>query len=174
MGRSEMSTGTGTDNAYKRIIGNISHKLAYVAAALILAMMMLTVADVFLRYFFNAPINGTYEITELMMVLVFAPTLAWTAMRGANVRVDLLVGRFPNRVQGAFDSATCLLSLFVTGVITWFTVPQAMFVYRIKTVSDQLEIPFYPFFIVIAVGFFLLIFALVSNLIDFLTKAVKG
>jgi TRAP-type C4-dicarboxylate transport system permease small subunit len=169
-----MSTGTNTDNAYKRIVGSVSHKIAYLAAALILAMMMLTVADVFLRYFFNAPINGSYEVTELLMVLIFAPTLAWTAMRGANVRVDLIVGKFPNRVQGVFDTVTCLLSIFVTGIITWFTVPQAMFVYRIKTVSDQLEIPFYPFFIVIAIGFFLLIFALVANLMDFMKKAAKG
>jgi len=169
-----MSTGTNTDNAYKRIIGDFSHKLAYLAVALILAMMMLTVADVFLRYFFNAPINGAYEVTELMMVLIFAPTLAWTAMRGANVRVDLLLGKFPNRVQGVFDSVTCLLSLFVTGIITWFTVPQAMFMYKIKTVSDQLEIPFYPFYIVIAIGFFLLFFALTTSLLDFLKKAVKG
>jgi TRAP-type C4-dicarboxylate transport system permease small subunit len=169
-----MSTGTHKDNAYKSTVTSVSHLLAYAAAALTLIMMMLTVADVSLRYFFNAPINGTYEVTELLMVLVFAPSLAWTAIRGANVRVDLIIGKFPNRAQSIFDSATCLFSIFVTGVFTWFTVPQAVFVHGIKTVSDQLEIPFYPFYIAIAVGFFFLVFALVSNLIDFINKAIKG
>jgi TRAP-type C4-dicarboxylate transport system permease small subunit len=169
-----MSTGTGTDNPYKKIVYSVSHVLAYAAVIVVLVMMLLTVADVSLRYFFNAPINGTYEVTELLMVLAFAPSLAWTAIRGANVRVDLVVGKFPNRVQGVFDSVTCLFSVFVTGVFTWFTIPQAIFVHSIKTFSDQLEIPFYPFYIVIAAGFFFLVFALVSNLIDFIHKAVRG
>jgi TRAP-type C4-dicarboxylate transport system permease small subunit len=163
-----------TDNAYKRTVTHVSHVLAYASAALILIMMMLTVADVSLRYFFNAPINGTYEVTELLMVCVFAPSLAWTAMRGANVRVDLIINKLPYRAQGVFDSVTCLMSLFVTVIITYFTIKQTIFVYGIKTYSDQLEIPFYPFYIVIAVGFFLLVFAMVSNLIDYMNKAVKG
>jgi len=109
-------------NIYTKWVSNISHKVAYFGAVMMLAMMLLTVSDVSLRYFFNSPINGSYEVTELLMILVFAPALAWTAVKGANVKVDLIVNHFPGRTQGIFDSVTCTFCLIVTAVITWFTV----------------------------------------------------
>jgi TRAP-type C4-dicarboxylate transport system permease small subunit len=171
------NTSASTDrpaNAYKRVVVGVSHKGAYVAAVMMLAMMLLTVSDVCLRYFFNSPIVGGYELTGLFMIMIFAPSLAWTAAREANVRVDLIVNKFPARAQGIFDSFTCLLSLIVTVAITWFTIPQTMFVYDIMTVSDQLDIPFYPFYIIITIGFFLLIFPMVNSLLESIHKAVRG
>ena len=51
-------------------IGRFLHRFAQVILAL---MVLLTVTDVCLRYIFNNPITGSYELTEFMMaVLVFA------------------------------------------------------------------------------------------------------
>ncbi len=168
-----MSTGS-PPNAYARIVKGISHKIAYVAAVFTLVMMLLTVSDVCLRYFFNSPIVGGYELTGLLMILIFAPSLAWAAAKEINVRVDLVVNKLPLRAQGIFDTVTCLLSLVVTVAITWFTVPQTIFIYDIMSVSDQLDIPFYPFYIIINIGFFLLIFPMVNSLLNSVRQAVKG
>ena len=47
--------------------------LGIAASAILLAMMMLTFADVLARYVFNRPIRGAFELTELaLLVLIFA------------------------------------------------------------------------------------------------------
>jgi TRAP-type mannitol/chloroaromatic compound transport system permease small subunit len=47
--------------------------LAYVAAAVLMALMVLTCVDVGGRYFFNRPVWGAFELTEMMLAaLIFA------------------------------------------------------------------------------------------------------
>ncbi len=47
--------------------------LGALAGALLMALMLLTFADVLARYVFNAPISGAFELTELsLLVLIFA------------------------------------------------------------------------------------------------------
>ena len=47
--------------------------LGVAASAILLVMMLLTFLDVVLRYLFNRPMAGAFEVTELLLlVLIFA------------------------------------------------------------------------------------------------------
>lgn len=69
------------------------------AAGLVLfALMMLTAADVTGRYFFNSPITGSVELTQLMLatiVFLAFPTVTW---REEHINVDLLDPYFPKKL----------------------------------------------------------------------------
>ena len=158
---------------YINTVTSVVNKIGLLGAFTMIGLMILTVADVILRKFFNAPILGSYEITEFLLVVLVFFAIPWAALKKANVKVDLIVGKFSERVQAVLSSVTCFLSLVVTAFFGWYTIPQAIYMLRLNRVSEMLDIPFFPFYFVVAFGFFILMFVLLANLIEFVQKAIK-
>ena len=94
-----------------KVIRSASRAVGYVAVVTVIALMLLTVADVFLRYVFNNPIRGTIELTEMMMVWILL-VVAWGALEGSHVKIDILMRRFSPRVQATVE------------IFTWRQVPR--------------------------------------------------
>ena len=57
-------------------------------------MMLMTMADVFLRKFSNLSILGTVELTELMMIVIVFCSLAECQAGDGHIKVDLVLKRF--------------------------------------------------------------------------------
>jgi len=153
-----------------KIIHNLSRWFAYVATGVLGLMMLLTVADVFMRTFFNSPIMGTTEVTEFMMVIVVFPALAWCAVQRKHIKVDLLVSHLPPRVQTVIDSTTLFLALCTYIIITWHSMLEAMDVY---TTTALLNLPHAPFYWVLTAGFTLFCLSIVTLLIENFMKEIK-
>ena len=61
------------------------------ASSLVLfALMVMTCIDVIGRYFFNSPLDGATELTQLMMGLIVFAILPTVCYREEHVSVDLL------------------------------------------------------------------------------------
>lgn len=69
-----------------------------VAGATLFALMLLTTADVVGRYFFNAPILGTVELTQQMLAAVVFLSMPVACWREEHISVDLLDAVFPSRL----------------------------------------------------------------------------
>lgn len=69
-----------------------------VAGATLFALMLLTTADVAGRFFFNSPILGTVELTQLMLAALVFLSLPVVCWREEHVSVDLLDAVFPARL----------------------------------------------------------------------------
>ncbi|MEW5734759.1 MAG: TRAP transporter small permease [Thermodesulfobacteriota bacterium] len=132
--------------------------LHYVAGAAVVAMMLLTCADVVLRYF-RMPIPGAFEITAQLGALAVAFSLAHTTLAKGHVAVSLLVRRFPKRVQNAIDCITSSLGCFLFVVATWQMILVGLGQQRAGQVSMTIKIPLYP--VVYAIAFSLAMVALV-------------
>lgn len=142
------------------------------ATGVLAAMMLLTVADVFLRYAFRRPIIGTMEITQFMLVTLAFCALAWCAVTRKHLTVDLIVHRFPPRLQAIVDSTTLFVGLVVCAIIAWRSFLESLAVWRLGLSSSQLLIPQFPFFMVIAAGCAMLCVVMVAQLIEDVAKAV--
>ena len=153
-----------------KLIRFLSKMFAYVATGVLGLMMLLTVVDVFLRYFFNSPITGTTEVTEFMMVIVVFPALAWCAVTRRHVQVDLLVSHLPLKAQKIIDSITLLLTLGVFVIITWQSFLESM---DVQTTTSLLNLPHAPFYWILTAGFALFCLSIVSLLIENFVKEVK-
>ncbi len=130
----------------------ISRVLNAVAGGTLFLMMLLTAIDVVLRYAFNRPIGGTYEITELMMVIVIFFALAYTQATKAHVSVDFLVARLSKRKQKIIDFLNHALAFAMLLLMTIMSFIKAFQVMTRGEVSPTLSIPVYPFFLLVGLG----------------------
>jgi len=154
-------------------VRNFSHALRVVAVFLLLAMLFLTVTDVFLRYFLNRPIVGSVELTEMLMAGVVFFSFAYCTMTDGNVKVELFVNHLPQRAQWAFDIFTYLLSLGLFILITWQSFIEMRRVFQIQMESELLHIPYYPSYIVLIVGSIGLCLVIVMMLVESVHKVLK-
>ena len=139
-----------------------------------MAMMLLTVTDVLLRYLFNRPILGSVEITEYLMAVTGFSGLAWCAANREHARVDLLVGRFSKRAQAIFDSVTYLPLSNVAPLVAWQGFVSSNYAREIGKHSFLLEIPAYPFYMVLGVGFAALSLTIMVLLVKSIAEAIRG
>lgn len=137
------------------------------------AMMVLTAGDVILRYVFNRPIIGSFDLTEYMMAVAVSFGLAYCALLKGHVRVDLFVSRFPERAQAVIDSITGLLSIFLFSMITWQSFVYMKLLFDSGLKSMVLLMPRFPFAGLVCLGSAFLTVVLVADFLEFLSRAVR-
>ena len=132
-------------------IGNGLARLLFMIAALgIICMMLLTSADVILRYF-RMPIPGTYELVCFFGAMAVAFAMAHTSVQKGHVAVSLLVSLLPLRLQALTGVFTSLFGLIFFFLISWQSFLYGISLRATGEVSLTLELPFYPF--VYGIGF---------------------
>jgi TRAP-type C4-dicarboxylate transport system permease small subunit len=93
--------------------------LAYVAAALLFALMLLTCVDVGGRYFFNQPVWGGFELTEMMLAALIFAGLPLVSLRNEHVTVDLFDPVTPDWLFRIQHVAACAVGVVCTGYLAW-------------------------------------------------------
>jgi TRAP-type C4-dicarboxylate transport system permease small subunit len=156
-----------------KIINSLSRIMNIAASVILAAMMLLTVSDVFLRYFLRKPILGTTEITESMMSGLAFFALAWCAAERSHLKVDLVMSLFSPRVQAIVDTMTGLAGLIVIALITWRNFIEALAIKELNIVSSLVKIPAYPFYYVISLGCAILCLVMVTQFIENIGKGIK-
>ena len=148
----------------------LSRIAGYLATGVLGLLMLLTVANVILRDFFDKPIMGTPELSEFMMVLVVFLALAWCAITRKHVKVELIVNRFSPRIQAILNGITLLLALGVFVVITWQSALESMAVYD---TTSLLRIPHTPFYWIMTFGLGLFCLSILVLIIENIIEASK-
>jgi len=138
----------------------ISKTVNRIASAVLFLMMLLTIADVFLRKVFSQSILGTVEVTEFMMVILLFFAVTQTEILDGHVKVDLIMSRFGERTQALVDTITQLVCFLLFGLFTWSTLVYAEKMRASGEVSQDLWLPVYPFIYVVVLGCALLALSL--------------
>jgi TRAP-type C4-dicarboxylate transport system permease small subunit len=139
----------------------------------IIVMMLLTVADVLLRFLLNSPILGAYEISEYLMVVLVFSALAYTEKVRGHVKVDTFYSRFPPRLRGILDCITNLFGVCVLFLIAWTNVKMAYTKWNFGDITGSLPIPVYPMHIVIAAGSLLFCLALLAYFLNAAARLLR-
>lgn len=156
-----------------RLLNQVSRGASILAIATLLAMMMLTVADVFMRYVFKNPIMGSVELMEYLIVVAGFLGVAWCTFKRGHLKVGVIVDRMPPRVQAITDSITLFLGMTVVPLIAWRLFVRAREAQLDGLRSLILDLPEYIFFIVAGVGYSLFFLALLPVLVEFIRKATQ-
>lgn len=146
-------------------IHTASRALNGIAMAAVILLAIAVFVDVFARTI-NRPLTGNIDVAELLLILVAFCALAHTHLLRGHVRVEIVYSRLSTRIKGILDSITLFLAVGVYGFVIW---AMASRVWRIITSPGQgpvtfgLEIPTFPFLIVIVVGLLVLCLELLVN-----------
>ena len=136
-------------------------------------MMLLVVGNILLRVVWR-PIFGTYDIVGFIGAILVAFAIAYCAVQRGHIAVELVVTRFPKRVQGIIGSITGIFSLGIFGLITWQCLVLANDMWRLGELSMSAHMPFYPYIYGVAFGCALLCLVILVDLGKSLAEAVKG
>ena len=136
----------------------------------VLVLMALATVNVCLRFFFNAPYRGTYEVVGFLGAIVIAFALGYTQKRKDHIVVDILTQRFPKQVNRVLDAISYFITTIFFAIVSWQVFVWGMKISKSGEVSETLKIVFHPIIYCVALGF--AVFSL-TLIIDFL-KSLKG
>ena len=154
---------------YFTAVYSVSNVMSWIGVCIIVAMMVLTCADVVLRYF-GYPIRGAYDITLVLGSTLFSLPIAYSYIKGYQVAVNSVFRPASRRVRIVIDSVVCLLGMGITAMIAWRAVYLGHDLYVRGRLTDTIPIPIWPFIYVMVLGFFLYCLALLAEHL----KVIKG
>jgi len=159
--------------AIEKVVKPVTGLVNGVGQVCLVAMMLLIVADVALRYAFDLPIAASSEVVEFLLVILVFFGLANTQFAKRHLSIDLVVSRLSPGTRAVFASATQLLCLFGFSLITWRAIIQAESFRATGTTSGVLFMPLHPFLWVLAFGSALFCLAFLVSLLDSLADVVR-
>lgn len=150
--------------AVDRGLSRIEDALNWVTFPLIMLMVFGTTLDVFLRYVFRSPIQGTVEVEELMMAPVVFFAIAFTEREHGQIGVDIVLRKLKGRSHHAVLLFDHLFGLFVFVLIAIATLQGGIALFEIGDISEgPLYIPTAPFQMCVFIGSVFLCIRFVVN-----------
>lgn len=156
-----------------KIINALTNITKWFGMAILFLMMVFVFIAVVGRSL-SHPIIGDVEVVQFLMIIVIMFSLAYTQFNNAHITIGLLVDKFPKAAQLIIDA----IGYLVTIIITW-TIGTVFFKAVIKEFlgitikSTLLDVPFYPFKLIIAIGLFLWGLQALLKLLETFNKFLK-
>jgi TRAP-type C4-dicarboxylate transport system permease small subunit len=141
-------------SALARLDRAIEPLLGVIAGVLLFGMMTITFVDVVLRYIFNAPLRGSFEITELMLVLLIFAALPLVSRREEHVVMDFLDRHLPIGIYRALRALEHIVSAAVMTGMGWLLWQRASKLAAYGDTTSVLRIELAPFVYAIALLIF--------------------
>ena len=127
-------------------------------------IMVLTFCDVIGRYFFNAPIVGTVEVTELLMGMMVYLGVGLTTQSRGHIRVDIVINLFPPRLRALLDVITSSLSILLVVLMCLHIWLKAGIIIDKNDLTQVWEWPVWPAAYIMAVASLLMVSSLLLQL----------
>lgn len=147
---------------FRNKVGKLISVASYLGMAITFILVWITTVDVILRKVSSHSILGSYELTEIgMVVLIFFGIAALQVDKG-HVRVDMFVNKFPGRAKYIAEAVVLLVETAVVTEMTICAFNKILDNYDKGVATSVLLIPTYPFcaFMCIGLGLFALMLLL--------------
>lgn len=152
-----------------RVFSVVKKSSLLISGIAVFLMMLFISAEVILRNVFSTSISGNYEITEsYFMPLIVFPVIAITYSSGLMPKINMVVNKFPGKIQSLINLLLLLLEILAMFLIVFLTWSYAVDATKdgIGFSAGSIMYPLYPVFYLVPLGFALLIIEL---LFDFIT-----
>jgi TRAP-type C4-dicarboxylate transport system permease small subunit len=135
---------------------------------------VLSCVDALSRKFLNHPFTFTYELTEIMMVLVTFLGLGYITSKDGHIEVDILVPRLPFRTQNIIRAFNAFVGIGIFSLISWQAFIAAIQMITKGNVTEILRLSLTPFIIVVSVGALWMCLELLIMLVCSIKNAIRG
>jgi TRAP-type mannitol/chloroaromatic compound transport system permease small subunit len=150
-----------------RVIDAINFRIGKILAWLILAAVIVSTVNAVIRKLFDVSSNAWLELQWVLFGAVFLIVASWTLLANEHIRIDIVNNALPPRVRSLIDligHAFFLLPLCIIMIITSYP-----FVVKSVLLNEQSMnaggLPQWPAKMLILIGFILLFFQGISELI---------
>ncbi|NPD16439.1 TRAP transporter small permease subunit [Xinfangfangia sp. D13-10-4-6] len=148
-----------------RIIEAVNTFVGRIAMYLIFALAGVLLYSVIAKAFFR-PALWTQEMAQFTMVGYFVLGGAYSLILGANVRMDLLYGRWSVKTQALVDCITVFCMILFLAVVLWGGIESTIYAFEVGERSRTVWRPYMaPIKIVICSGVFLMLLQSIAFLI---------
>ena len=155
-------------------IGWLGRSARYLGGASLVAIMLLTVADVAMRNLFTTVVPGGMEVAGLLMVFVALSTLGLVEQEKGHIRVDVLLNAIPDFARTPLAAGGMLLTLATICIAAHQIWYQALYLRSNGIVTGVLGIPEWPFAAAAAAFMALFAVALLVNLVSSLGTVAES
>lgn len=160
----------------RRAIDAIDNAVMFVGCAMLFALMCIVVADVSMRYLFNAPLQWSYEvISSYLMPGLFFFAVSHTLKAHAHVSVDILHNYVSTRSRYAFEAIGSTVAVPAFAICTWVSARNSWNDFTSAAVSTSgLGVPTWTVSLMLPIGFGLLTTRLALNAVGYLRSLLSG
>lgn len=141
---------------------------AWIAALLIIYVMLTIAGDVVGRYFLNSPIGWAIEFAEYALMAIPFLSMAWLVRVGGHVSIDLVLNALHRRMRYILGIVVNLLATATCGLAAYFAILTTLSQYE----REVMTIGIYPIekYLLISV----VAFGLVLTFIEFLRATFRA
>ena len=154
---------------FVNIVEGLSRWLAYLAAALTLAMSLWITFDVLGRNLFGWSAPWAFDLSEYALVWMTFLAAPWVLLQDRHVRIEILVDVVPSKVQRILGIVVSLAAIAACAILAWRTGIAAADYIRNDIMMPRIwRIPRIWPYAIVPVGSALLMLAFVVRLIHYL------
>ncbi|MFC1867078.1 TRAP transporter small permease [Thermodesulfobacteriota bacterium] len=163
----------GASHLLGRVIRPTTRAVNGIGSAALGVMMLMNVVNVVLRYFFDLPIKGTLEVTELLMIIVVFFAIGYTALLKGHIVIHILTSLLSERAQAIGDSIAYFISIAFCCLLIWQSFVQAQISRLHNDIIGAIDMPVFPFYYVLVLGSALMCLVFLANLLESLGAWLK-
>ena len=150
-----------------RVIDAMNFRVGKILAWLILAAVIVSTVNAIIRKLFDMSSNAWLELQWVLFGAVFLLVASWTLLANEHIRIDIVNNALPPRVRSFIDligHALFLLPLTIIMIITSYPFVQKSVLLNEQSMNAG-GLPQWPAKMLILIGFILLFFQGISELI---------
>lgn len=150
---------------FVRIVEAMNYRIGRMAMYVLFLLAEVLLWSIVAKAFWQPPL-WTQEMAQFTMVAYFVLGGAYSLQLGANVRMDLLYGRWSPRRQAAVDAVTVFAMIFFLGVVLYGGIDSTIYALEIGERSRTVWRPYLaPIKIIVCLGTVLMILQSLAFLI---------
>jgi TRAP-type C4-dicarboxylate transport system permease small subunit len=111
------------------------------ASVALIVMMLVTLLDVFLRYAFNSPIRGSYDMVESMLAVFVFHGMSTAFLQRRNIVIDLIDSFAHRYLIAALIRISDLLTVLTLGLFAYAMIKPALQAFYYGDLKMELQIP---------------------------------
>jgi TRAP-type C4-dicarboxylate transport system permease small subunit len=115
------------------------------ASVALVIMMLVTLIDVFMRYAFNNPIHGAYELVEAMMAVFVFNGMSTAFLQRRNIVIDLVDSLLQRSIVVALIRMSDVLTVATITLFAYAMIKPAMQSFAYGEVKMELQVPIWWF-----------------------------
>lgn len=135
-----------------RILRSIFEMQLKLSMFALVAMMLIIVADVFMRYAFNAPIPGSYDLVGIALAIMVFFGLAQVISDRAEITIDIIDNLSSPAFVRLLKFIAGLAAFGILVFVFWSMVGPMLSAYRYGDRSLELNLPVWLIWVVSLVG----------------------